>query len=131
MFLHRDPKFKHAVRVLHEYSNKIIDKALQEKESSKGGVRHIESLGNRLVFLDELVKDTSDKKRIRDLLLNALFAGRDTTMALLSHVFLHLSRHPEALKKLQNEISQLGGVAPTYEQFKDLKYLRWTIDESR
>lgn len=131
MSLHRDPNFKRAIKVLDEYTGTLIDRALREKNTSKGKLKDVESQGGKLIFLDELVKDTNDKKRIRDLLINALFGGRDTTMALLSHAFFHLSRHPRALKKLREEIAQLGGVAPTYEQFKDLQYLRWTIDESK
>lgn len=131
MFLHRDPQFKRAIKILNEYTSTIIDNALRDKELSKGREKDVESLGGKIVFLDELVKDSSDKKRIRDLLLNAFLGGRDTTSGLLSHVFINLSRHKSVLKKLREEISQLRGVPPTYEQFKDLKYLRWVIDESK
>jgi cytochrome P450 len=130
MFFHRDPKFKRAIGILDKYTGAIIEKALREMEFAKRRAKDIESRG-KVVFLNELIKDTSDEKRIRDLLLNALLGGRDTTMALLSHAFINLSQNKEALKQLQAEISQLEGLAPTYEQIKDLKYLRWVIDESK
>ena len=82
------------------------------------------------MFLNELIREIGDKKTMRDLLLSAVSGGRDTTGALLSHIFYYLRRNRLALKKLRDEISQLGGEAPTYEQMKDLKYLRWTVDES-
>jgi cytochrome P450 len=130
VFLHRDASFKRAVKVMNDYTGPIIDKALQKKASSRGS-EEIDASGGRLVFLDELVKDTSDKKRIRDLLVNGLVGGRDTTMGLLSHVFFFLSRNQSVLQKLRDEIARLNGVPPTYEQFKDLKYLRWVVDESK
>ena len=95
--------------MLNKYTSAIIDKALREKELSKGKEKDVESPGRKLIFLDELIKDTSDKKRIRDLLLNALLGGRDTTMALLSHVFLNLSRNKTALKSCERRYPSSEG----------------------
>ena len=108
MFLHYEPKFTKALKILNKYTNTIIDKAFREKAVSKDNPKDVESSGGALIFLDELLKDTSDTKRIRDLLLNALLGGLDTTMALLSHPFIHLSRNPAALKRLREDIAQLG-----------------------
>ena len=131
LILHRDPEFKRSLAILHDYTDAVIAEAMEEKQKGRG-VDAIEQheRGNRLVFLNELIREIGDKKTMRDLLLSAVSGGRDTTGALLSHIFYYLCRNRLALKKLRDEISQLGGEAPTYEQMKDLKYLRWTVDES-
>lgn len=131
LILHRDPEFKRALAILHNYTDTVIAEAMKQKQNN-GGVDAIEQhgRGNRLVFLNELIREIGDKKTMRDLLLSAVSGGRDTTGALLSHIFYYLCRNPSALRRLRDEISHLGGEAPTYEQMKDLKYLRWTVDES-
>ena len=108
MFLHSDPEFERAMKILNKYVSTAIDKALREKELSNGRKKVVEPLDGRIVFLDELVKDTSDKKRIRDLLLNAFLGGRDTTSALLSHVFINLSRHKSAVLRNRHSMRRFG-----------------------
>ena len=132
-FLHRDPRFWASVKLLHEYADSHINKAFSDFKSSGPADRSkdVESSVEKYIFLNELVKDLDDKKLMRDHLMTSLIGGRDTTMALLSHTFLHLSRNPKPLARLRKEIAQLDGAPPTYEQLKDMKYLRWTIDESK
>jgi hypothetical protein len=78
MFLHCDPRFWSSIKILHQYADAIIEHALHEKKSSKDEVKEARSPGARMIFLNGLVKETSDTKRLRDLLLNALAGGRDT-----------------------------------------------------
>ena len=86
---------------------------------------------NRYVFLHELVKQTQDKVQIRSELLNILLAGRDTTASLLSNVWFELSKRPDIWAKLRAEVDQLGGERPDYAQIKDMKYLRFVLNECR
>lgn len=131
LILHRDLEFKRALAILHDYTDTVITEAMKEKQKVSGAdAIEQHERGSRLVFLNELIKEIGDKKTMRDLLLSAVSGGRDTTGALLSHIFYYLCRNQSTLEKLRDEISQLGGEAPTYEQMKDLKYLRWVVDES-
>jgi cytochrome P450 len=69
---------------------------------------------------------------IRSELLNILLAGRDTTAALLTNVFFELPRHPDILDRLRREITEhIGDEAPTYQQLKDMKYLKAILNESQ
>src|ERR1700761_1221797 len=86
--------------------------------------------GGRYVFLNELLKQTDDKIQVRSELLNILLAGRDTTASLLSNVWFELSRRPEIWAKLREEVDALNGKKPTYQQVKDMKYLRAILNES-
>lgn len=85
--------------------------------------------GERYVFLYELVKRTTDPVQLRSELLNILLAGRDTTASLLSDVWFELARRPDMWAKLRKEVDALGGEKPTFEQIKDMKYLKWVLNE--
>ena len=86
---------------------------------------------NRYVFLHELVKQTQDRIQIRSELLNILLAGRDTTASLLSNVWFELSKRPDIWMKLRAEVDQLGGERPDYAKIKEMKYLRFVLNECR
>lgn len=69
---------------------------------------------------------------LKDEILNILIAGRDTTAAALTFAIYLLAEHPEALSKLKNEIfNSLGKERnPTYDDFRDMKYLRAVLNET-
>ena len=86
---------------------------------------------DRYVFLYELVKRTTDPLQLRAELMNILLAGRDTTASLLSDTWFVLARRPDIWAKLRQEVDALGGEKPTYEQVKEMKYLRWVLNECK
>lgn len=98
------------------------DQMLAEKQT--------EYKSDRYIFIDELVSQTNDRTRIRSELLNILLAGRDTTASLLTNVFWVLSKRPDLWEKLQTEIATLDNAHPTFEQLKDLKFLRALLNET-
>jgi len=63
-------------------------------------------------------------------LLNLLLAGRDTTAGLLSNTFFVLARRPDVWAKLRSEIGQLNGERPDYETLRNMKYLKFVLNES-
>jgi len=75
---------------------------------------------------------TRDRKVIRDQVVAVLLAGRDTTAGALSFTFLHLSDHPEIVRKLRREILETVGPteAPTYEDLKNMPYLQHCTNET-
>lgn len=73
-----------------------------------------------------------DAKVIKDEILNILVAGRDTTSATLTFVSYFLALHPPVMQKLREEILHKFGPAqiPTYDDLRDMKYLRAVINET-
>ncbi|TPX34817.1 hypothetical protein SmJEL517_g02536 [Synchytrium microbalum] len=60
---------------------------------------------------------------LRDVIINFVVGGRDTTAQTLSWCFWCLSQHPAEYKKLQDEVQAvLGDEEITYEKVKELKY---------
>jgi cytochrome P450 len=102
---------------------------VQYREKRDAGVSEKDE---KYVFLYELAKETKDKRRLRDELLNVLLAGRDTTASLLSNMWFMLAKHPEIFAKLRQEVEEtLQGATPTYEQLRNLKYLKWCMNECK
>jgi cytochrome P450 len=114
-----------AIRICHEYVDKWVDDAVRLREQ-KG-----EKEEERYVFIHELAKQTNDKKRIRDELINILLAGRDTTASLLSNMFFMIAKEPRIYEKLREEISLLEGRLPSYEELRNFKYLKWCLNECK
>lgn len=111
-----------------EDSTEFADKYVEEEISSKCQT----SNPTRYSFLDGLLLATDDRVAIRSELLNILLAGRDTTATLLNNIFFELPRHPEILARLRQEVAEhVGSGQPTYEQLKEMKYLRAVINESQ
>jgi hypothetical protein len=117
-----------------EYINGFIDqyvgKAVRLSEEQRLKPESGKETG-RYIFLNELAWSGYDEKKMRVELLSILFAGRDTIASLLSILWYNLSRRPDIVRELREEISYLGGRPPSLEELKELKYLKWTINESK
>jgi cytochrome P450 len=128
-----------AIKKCHAFVDRFVDEAVRYREKvAESDEKKIpdeeEGQGQKrkYVFLHELARSTDDKRRLRDELLNVLLAGRDTTASLLSNMWFCIAKRPEIFAKLRSEVEeQLGGELPTYEQLKDLKYLRWCMNECK
>ncbi len=120
-------RFKADVTLVHSFVDRFVKRGLEYRrthdlEKSEEG---------RYVFLHELAKRTDDPVRIRSELLNILAAGADTTASLLGNVFFALARNPRVWEKLRVEVDSLRGNPPTYEQMKNMKYLRAVLNECK
>jgi cytochrome P450 len=130
--LYRDSEFVQACQIVHDFVDKIIYRALDivqphDAEKSISG----KGDADRYVFLTEIVKATRDPLQLRDELLNILLAGRDTTASLLSNTFHVLARRPDIWKKLKTEVDELGGEKPNYETLRNMKYLKYVLNECK
>ena len=114
----------------HDFVDKIIQKGLEYRKMLDLGKTDAK-VDDRYVFLYELLKRTTDPVQLRAELLNILLAGRDTTASLLSDTWFVLARRPDIWAKLRKEVDALGGEKPTYQQIKDMKYLRWVFNECK
>lgn len=127
----KDKPGQEAIRICHEYVDQFVDEAVRYREridlEKQSGI----SVEEKYVFLHELAKATKDKKRLRDELLNVLLAGRDTTASLLSNMWFVIAKRPDIFAKLRREVEEtLHGDLPTYEQLRNMKYLKYCLNES-
>ncbi|KAI0484815.1 cytochrome P450 [Xylariaceae sp. FL0804] len=104
---------------------------LERKGSEKGSDDLAVGEKKKYVFLDEIAQNTKDPQQIKFETLNVLLAGRDTTAALLGATFFMLSRRPDVQARLRAEIDHtLSGALPTYDDLKNMKFLRNVINET-
>ncbi|KAM5469092.1 hypothetical protein MauCBS54593_004444 [Microsporum audouinii] len=121
-------KYKQGVRDVHTFADHYVKKGIERYNSREKGVDGTDEAG-RYVFLDELVKETQDPLVLRSELMNILLAGRDTTASLLTLFWNTVSKRQDVWEKLQAEIQALDGRIPSFEEIKELKYLRYTMNE--
>ncbi|KAJ4376485.1 hypothetical protein N0V83_001769 [Neocucurbitaria cava] len=126
----KNEKGEEAIRICHVYIGKFVDDALRFRKELDEEKRAGAGKEEKYFFIQEVAKQTTDKKRIRDELINILLAGRDTTASLLSNMFFEIAKRPDIYAKLRDEIATLDGRTPTYEELRSFKYLKWCLNES-
>lgn len=123
-----DRKFTRDVKYVHEFVDSYVKKALEYRRTHDLEKADLK-VDERYVFLYELAKQTDDPIQIRAELLNILLAGRDTTASLLSNVWHTLARRPDIWARLRVEIDEIGGGRPSFARLKDMRYLRYVLNE--
>lgn len=124
-----NPAAQKARKTVFTYVDHYIDVALDALKNREKSTISEEKNARPYIFLEEIAKLTTDRKVLRDQVLNILLAGRDTTASLLSNLFFMLAQHPEVWKKLRAEVMDLNGQLPTYTDLRNMKYLRQCINE--
>ena len=122
-------KFYKSVKILQQYVEMHMQKAVQSRKTSRSSIRTPKT-EDRYVLLHELGKIIHDKTRLRDELLTILFAGRDTTASLLCSLFFTIASKPDIWLRLRAEVDYLNGEKPTLEQLKKMQYSRNCLNES-
>ncbi|KAF5319303.1 hypothetical protein D9619_008466 [Psilocybe cf. subviscida] len=127
--LFKDKNEEHA-RAIRQFLDPLVQDAIAKKQvtDKEGSANSIADKN----FLQHLADSTSNPSLIRDQLLSMLLASRDSTACALTYVTYFLALHPDVMKKLRAEITQHCGLseAPTFDHFRDMKYLRSVINET-
>ncbi|KAL0577377.1 hypothetical protein V5O48_004630 [Marasmius crinis-equi] len=127
-----EDKSEAPMKIVNGFIEPIVKKALEKQKKVGGVVAVKETIGDEETLLDHLVCVTDDPVVIKDEILNLLIAGRDTTAATLTFSVYFLATYPEVMRRLREEIlSRVGPTRrPTYEDIKEMKYLRAVINET-
>jgi cytochrome P450 len=127
-----DKAFKENCKRCHGLIDHYVNLALsKEKKSEK-----LTSSGKpKYVFLDALVESTRDPIELRTHMISILLAGRDTTAALLSFVYMVFTQHPEIYAKLRATVLEEFGTYTepreiTFSGLKSCNYLQWVLNET-
>ncbi|QLH82730.1 cytochrome P450 [Halosimplex pelagicum] len=68
---------------------------------------------------------------LRDEMMTMLLAGHDTTALTLTYTWFLLSEHPEAERRVQEEVDEVvGNERPSMDHVREFEYLDWVIDEA-
>ena len=121
------PSFHKSVFEVRKFMNRYVDEAIEYRKSLNTE-KQVETT-ERPIYLQEIAKGTADRKTILDELTTILFAGRDTTAALLTNLFFILAKRPDVWQILRAEVGGLGTQKPSFEQLKSMTYLQNCIKE--
>ncbi|KAI5811555.1 cytochrome P450 [Peziza echinospora] len=131
-------KFYQACSTCHTFVDFYVDKAISLHMGTQRGkpdaLRSDNSTKEKYVALNEFARVSQDRTLLRDNAIDLIIAGRDTTANFLSWTMYVLARDPRVFSKLRTEIvNELGdgefGELPSFNQLKNLKYLRWVLKE--
>ncbi|KAF5337344.1 hypothetical protein D9611_002957 [Ephemerocybe angulata] len=125
-------RVKEYMVIIGGFIDPILEAALarnQGKEKLGQGEKDREVDDNESL-LDHLIHYTDDPKVLRDETLNILLAGRDTTANSITYAIYMLAQNPDVLQRLRQEVLEKVGESrrPTFEDMKDMKYLRAVIN---
>lgn len=123
-----NPTWHRHVKTIHAFADDIVRDALLKMQDPTL-VEDLKAGRTKYTFLHELVSRTQDPYTLRSELLNVLLAGRDTTAGLLGNVWQVISTRKDILDKLRVEVEALNGERPDYQTLKDMKYLKWVMNE--
>lgn len=134
-------KLKQHVQVIDTLVLGIISKAIEQRQTSS---THHDTRKKGIVslFLDQHLRHGSslqefEPRLLRDIVLNFLAAGRDTTSAILTWFFYAMARNPQAERTVRQEQAHrlprlVNGelLAPSLKQLQEFPFLEAAVKES-
>lgn len=124
-------EFLDACEVTQQFVDDYVAKAMRLREKQMQPGYEKTGKGGRYVFLEELAMAVDDPIAVRDHLLNVLIPARDSTSTLLAATLFAAAKDPKVMQKLRDEVMDLNGVHPSFETLKNMKYLKWVMNESK
>ncbi|XP_074273170.1 cytochrome P450 704C1-like [Silene latifolia] len=98
-----EAKLKHDIRIVNDFVYKLI---INKSESLKNsGATH--SMKKDDILSRFLQQNNTEPKYLRDIILNFVIAGKDTTAATLSWFIYMLCKHPQVQEKVAEEIRKV------------------------
>ncbi|KAG0048498.1 hypothetical protein BGZ83_006561 [Gryganskiella cystojenkinii] len=128
----KSQKMKDAVKIVDKYAYEAIQKRRKEtpeeaKVRQGSGARE-DLLDLFMKWRDEGGRELNDTE-LRDVFINFIIAGRDTTAQALTWMYYEVMQNPAVEKNIWQEVDQLG--KPTYEMLtKEMRYSTAVFMES-
>ncbi|KAI1486271.1 bifunctional P-450:NADPH-P450 reductase [Biscogniauxia mediterranea] len=127
-FLYRsqDRKFEADIQVLRETAQAVLDERKSQENSQRKDL-----LTAMLKGRDSLTGQQMSDESIIDNLITFLIAGHETTSGTLSYAMHELLKHPEAYRKVQQEVDEVIGKGPvTVQHISKLPYIAAVLRET-
>ncbi|XP_076585043.1 cytochrome P450 4V8 [Chaetodon auriga] len=127
------------LEVLHSFTYKVIHEREESISSTKPDSDSDQATKKRQALLDMLLNTTDENgnrmshRDIQEEVDTFMFRGHDTTAASMNWILHLLGSHPEAHRKVQQELQEVFGTSDrpfTSEDLNKLKYLECVIKEA-
>ncbi|XP_019052038.1 PREDICTED: cytochrome P450 94B3-like [Nelumbo nucifera] len=123
-----EERLRSAISTVHDFADKIIRSRMQEKEEKQND----EDLLSRFI-----ANESNSPEFLRDIIINFILAGRDTTSTTLSWFFWLLSNRPEVERKILDELKLIRAsngkkIDDTYSfnELREMQYLQAALSEA-
>ncbi|KAJ3216192.1 hypothetical protein HDU67_009841 [Dinochytrium kinnereticum] len=118
------------MKVINELANTCIRE--KRKREEEGQVKERMDLLDLYMDPSRYGQGTAPSdKQLRDMVLNMILAGRDTTAQALAWTFYELTKHPDVVELIRKEAEEvLEGRMPSYNDIDKLKYTNAVFFES-
>lgn len=128
-WLFNPESFRVACATFSRFAYSVVDEAMATRKS------YHPDEGGEYSFVRSLAATTDNRKLIRDIIVQMLFAGIDTSVSLLSFSLLSLAREPGAWQRLRDELDREGLLqcdpeTITSAKLKSCSYLQHVLLES-
>ncbi|PTL38411.1 bifunctional cytochrome P450/NADPH--P450 reductase [Alkalicoccus saliphilus] len=124
--LQKKKEFNKHIDTMYELVDKLIEDRREADVPDKGDL-----LSRMLEGNDPQTGEKLDDENIRYQMITFLIAGHETTSGLLSFAIYYLMKNPEKHKKAQEEAETvLMDELPSYQQVRELKYVRMVLEET-
>ena len=101
------------VKVVDEFVYKLIRDRSQELSCSNAGQDSRQDMLSRFIQAATDESGTVDYKYLRDIILNIVIAGKDTTAGALAWFLYMACKHPEVQEKVREEAARATGASET------------------
>jgi len=121
-------RLKKALAVINQFAEELIDEHLRNPDLSAKT-----DLLSRYMSQTDVDGKPFSRKYLRDVIMNFMIAGRDTTAQTLTWTFYLLSQNPEKEALLLQEIDRVlenGKILPNFENIKSMPYLKGVVEET-
>jgi cytochrome P450 len=114
----KDDDYAESSRFLRKRMDEIIDRATARGKTD-----------DKYYLIDDLLEKTSDRKLVKDNLMQVFLGGHEGVGAMLTNTIFLVARHPRVWNRIRIECQELSVDDLTFERLKTLRYLEWTIKE--
>lgn len=124
-------KLRKNIKILNDYTYELL-RARRAQGETKVEAKYADLLSFFIGRNDDETGKPFTDEFLRDIVMNFIIAGRDTTAQALTWIVYNLIEHPEVERKLLAEINELFGEngEVNFSGIKDMKYCQAVMSES-
>ncbi|XP_033512013.2 cytochrome P450 71AU50-like isoform X1 [Nicotiana tomentosiformis] len=123
-------RMKELAKLFDEFLERVINEHVQQ---STNELKQAKDIVDTLmgIMQSEEAEFEFDRRHVKAILLDLLMASMDTSSTTVEWILSELIRHPNVMKKLQNELEQVVGKNRMVEEsdLENLEYLEMVIKE--
>jgi len=132
-------ELKRHVDVIEKFVSELVQARMLELNESRAKAtrdapHERDDLLSKLIVAsesDDSIEPSQRMSYLRDMTVNFIIAGRDTTACAFSWFLYELSKHPDAEKHVVAELEEvLQGRAPTFDTLQECQYLMAALSET-